>query len=366
MMYPYQLEKGANKFTCPSCGTAKKFRRVIELATGQYLPDYVGVCDRSNSCGYEYTWKQYLADNPTLQNVRKMSVSSRIAKHGSLNKNGSQAFAEARLLTKTPDFIPNDRLLESLSNYERNAFVQFLLGLFPNDAGDVWQAVREYLISTGPDGKTIFWQIDQKQRIRTGKAFVYDRATGKRIKRIKPFFVHPKGFNLEQCFFGEHLLAKYPGRPVAFVESEKTAILGSICKGVFTTDLIWLACGGKSNFKAESLKRLGRDRKILIYPDADGFEKWQAIASEARSKGLTVQVSDLIERLAKDAEKANGWDLADYLIREQMAINDHNGQTPGDLETIRQERIGIMMFDGLLNEADATRIATEEVGRSWQ
>ncbi len=33
-----------------------------------------------------------------------------------------------------------------------------------------------------------------------------------------------------------------------------------------------------------------------------------------------------------------------------------------DYETILQERIAIMMFDGLLNEADATRIATEEVG----
>ncbi len=33
-----------------------------------------------------------------------------------------------------------------------------------------------------------------------------------------------------------------------------------------------------------------------------------------------------------------------------------------DYETILQERIAIMMFDGGLNEADATRIATEEVG----
>ncbi len=34
-----------------------------------------------------------------------------------------------------------------------------------------------------------------------------------------------------------------------------------------------------------------------------------------------------------------------------------------DYETILQERIAIMMFDGGMNEADATRIATEEVGR---
>ncbi len=37
-----------------------------------------------------------------------------------------------------------------------------------------------------------------------------------------------------------------------------------------------------------------------------------------------------------------------------------------DYETILQERIAIMMFDGGMNEADAARIATDEVGRSWQ
>jgi hypothetical protein len=36
-----------------------------------------------------------------------------------------------------------------------------------------------------------------------------------------------------------------------------------------------------------------------------------------------------------------------------------------DYETVLQERIAIMMFDGGLSEADAERIATEEVGASW-
>lgn len=39
--------------------------------------------------------------------------------------------------------------------------------------------------------------------------------------------------------------------------------------------------------------------------------------------------------------------------------------TPGDLETILQERIAIMMFDGGLSEAEAVRLARREVGISW-
>ena len=37
---------------------------------------------------------------------------------------------------------------------------------------------------------------------------------------------------------------------------------------------------------------------------------------------------------------------------------------PGDLETILQERIAIMMYDGGLSEAEAVRLATE-VRPSW-
>ncbi|CAN5385043.1 hypothetical protein BH20ACI2_BH20ACI2_09800 [soil metagenome] len=36
-----------------------------------------------------------------------------------------------------------------------------------------------------------------------------------------------------------------------------------------------------------------------------------------------------------------------------------------DYETVLQERVAIMMFDGGLSEAEAVRIASDEVGASW-
>ncbi len=62
-------------------------------------------------------------------------------------------------------------------------------------------------------------------------------------------------------------------------------------------------------------------------------------------------VSKLIERLATDAEKANGWDLADYLIREQQKINAYNFKIARhnanldaeDEEIIAAERESIMV-----------------------
>jgi hypothetical protein len=250
-------------------------------------------------------------------------------------------------------------LIETLTKYEDNAFVQFLFRLFPFDHGDVWQTVSDYLIGTGPQGETVFWQIDSAQRIRTGKLIAYDPATGKRRKDRNPNWVHsalkksgqlPDTFDLQQCFFGEHLLNKYPGRAIAIVEAEKTAVIASLCKGVFP-DLVWLACGGKSNFKAESLARLGRDREILIYPDADGFEKWNSVALEASKRGLSVRLSDLIEKRAADDQKANGYDLADCLIAEQQRRNDPAIRAA--FAEMIEERLAIMTIDGAMSESDA-------------
>ncbi len=221
--------------------------------------------------------------------------------------------------------------------------------------------MNEYFLGTARNGKTIFWQIDSKQRTRTGKLIAYDAATGKRRKDISPNWTHAEmkkagtlapEFELQQCFFGEHLITKYPGRSIAFVESEKSAVIGSLCKRVFP-DLVWLACGGKSNFKAESLARLGRDRSILIFPDADGFDKWQGIASDASRSGLRVEVSDLIEKCATGDQYAKGLDLADCLIYEQQRRNDPANRAA--FAEMIEERLAIMTIDGGLSDAEAER-----------
>lgn len=72
-------------------------------------------------------------------------------------------------------------------------------------------------------------------------------------------------------------------KPVAVVEAEKTAVLASICFPEF----VWLSVGSKQSLKAEKLKRLSK-RKIILYPDADGFALWQEIASQARLQGRQV------------------------------------------------------------------------------
>ena len=82
-------------------------------------------------------------------------------------------------------------------------------------------------------GATVFWQIAADGEVRGGKIMLYDRLTGHRVQEPFPHinWVHSvlklPDFKLTQCFFGEHLLPYIRDKPVAIVESEKTAILAT-------------------------------------------------------------------------------------------------------------------------------------------
>lgn len=349
------LEKykgSASRHTCPACGRPRKFSRYTDTETGQYIADNVGRCDRESSCGYHLTPKEFFAANG---NDSKPGV----PQQGRTRSNRSRADYSQKNAKRKPDLIDKRYLIASLRNFETNHFLRFITNLFPYNPETASEVANEYKIGTGRNGEAIFWQIDAANKIRTGKLIAYDPATGKRRKDRSPNWIHaalkqagqlPETFELRQCFFGEHLLTKYPGRAIAIVEAEKTAVIASICKGVFP-DLVWLACGGLSNLKAESLSRISRGRKLRLFPDANGFDKWQAIASEARKAGIAIKVSDLLERLATSEQKRDGLDLADYLIDEQRRRND-----PANREAYRElieERLAIMTLDGGMTESEA-------------
>jgi hypothetical protein len=143
---------------------------------------------------------------------------------------------------------------------------------------------------------------------------LYNPDTGKRVKD-KINWVHSvlkiEGFNLKQCFFGQHLL-KGNTKPVAIVESEKTAVIAS----VYLPQFIWVAVGSLTNLSAEKCKVL-QGRSVTLFPDLNGFEKWRTKAKEISRvfPSIRFTVSDLLERKASETERQQGLDLADYLIR---------------------------------------------------
>jgi hypothetical protein len=299
-----------SRHTCPSCGKSKEFARYVN-EIGEYLAADVGRCNRESKCGYHKKPAEYFAQNP---------VEPRSYLHGMPRQ------------SEPINYIESKHLLSTLGNYDENSFVQFLLNLFPDDPGDVWAAVKDYFIGTFADpygAFTCFPYIDPGMRFCKGKLIRFENR-GKRMHgKYDTSSIRTKlklgDLRYKQVFFGEHLLPKYPNSPIAIVEAEKTAIIASICKRVFT-NILWLATGSKSWLNAERIADLPKGRKVILYPDADGFARWSVIAEKAAQWGVNISVSQLIERFASSNEKLKGFDLADYLIRDQQAIYDVNAE----------------------------------------
>lgn len=307
--HKYILEpyKGmSTRYRCPSCNQNKIFTLYINNETNEYIHGTVGRCNRSDNCGYHYTPKQYFTDNKPLFET---NITDYNQKYSQANKN--------KILTlsvRATSFISFEVLKASLNKYKTNHFVQFLMKLFGEEITS--KAVRDYFIATSKywDGATVFWQIDTQGKIRTGKIMIYSPTTGKRMKnRAMPvYWVHKAlrqpEFELKQCLFGEHLLIDKT-KPVAIVESEKTAVIAS----VYLPQFIWVAVGSLTNLNTDKCSVL-KGRNVTLFPDLNGFEKWSNKAKELSHLAIFT-VSDLLERKATEAEKKQGFDLADYLIK---------------------------------------------------
>lgn len=281
-----------DKHDCPGCSGKKCYTYYIDAETNALIDPSVGRCERLSKCSYHLTPKQYFASNGITPTDTWVPLPPEPVKE--------------------PSFIDQSVLRQTLTDNSRNNLVNFLRSIFDNDT--VEDLISNYLIGTSKNGGTIFWQVDVEGLVHTGKIILYDPATGKRNKSIFPAatWVHIKmklkDFNLKQCLFGEHLIRLNPTKPIAIVESEKTAIIAS----VYFPQFVWLACGGLEQLSAKKLSVVS-GKHVVLYPDLKCLEKW-----EDKAQLFGFEVSKTLEEIATVEEKENGLDLADYLIRFKL------------------------------------------------
>jgi hypothetical protein len=352
-----------SRHTCPACNSKGVFVR-YQNESGEYLSFDVGRCNRESKCGYHKKPKEFFAENPTAQNRKFTKTKKSIVPN--------YGFTDKPPVTIAPDFIPFNQFKATLGNYEKNNFVKFLFNLFPDCDKEIQDVLKMYFVGTYEDYRgnyTCFPQIDRSMRVCKAKLIRFNPATGQRMKgdydtsSLKTKLKLKEDFNYKQIFFGEHLLSRDINKPVAIVEAEKSAIFASLCFPEF----VWLAIGSKQSLKVEKIKRLG-NRQIILYPDADGFNQWQSIATDAQRQGLAVKVSNLIETFATTEQKISGFDLADYLINQQSEINEinefidsynskletvlNNESLKRDFETILEEQKSVLIINGGLSETE--------------
>lgn len=160
-----------------------------------------------------------------------------------------------------------NQVLETFDTELRSDFAKWICKILGED--EAIKVVERYFLGVDDDNNVIFWQIDRKNGVRTGKVMSYG-LDGKR--RGVPSWRHQKDCKLNQCFFGEHLIENYD-LPLAVVESEKTACLMSY----FNPAFIWLACGSAGNL--QDWKCVGIEEfEVTLFPDHNQYYSWKKIA----------------------------------------------------------------------------------------
>ncbi len=349
ILEPY---KGVStRHICPNCHRQRCFSKYIDTEKQIRFPDYVGRCDHEQKCGYHFTPRDYFEQNPSEK----------------------EKFAENSFGSYTPikevkpvaiSYMDLDIVNQSLRGYSANKLFQFLSAQFGE--AETLNLMKRYKVGTSKywDGATVFWQTDNQSKVRTGKIMLYNSETGKRIK--EPYnhvtwvhsVLHKDDYNLKQCFFGEHLLSEDKSRPVALVESEKTAIIASyylpqflwiasggkngcfnvnslsvlagrrvvlfpdlgsektaIIASYYLPQFLWIASGGKNGcFNVNSLSVLA-GRRVVLFPDLGATDYWQSKISLMKSCGIEVQMFDYLEANATEDERKESYDIADYLLK---------------------------------------------------
>lgn len=351
--YRYILETGSRKHICPGCNK-KTFVRYIDSETGEYLPGVFGRCDRESKCSYHL--------NPYKEGYGK-------EQQGENYKIPNDWKPQQRKATNKPVFMPVEALKATLQpdRYEHNTFIQNLLKRvqYPFEANDIEKVISLYRLGTIANGyragAVTFPFIDIQNNIRavqvkkfdennhtTGTDFLHSIIEKHHTRNNKPLPEWLRLYNEQgkrvSCLFGEHLLREYPQNPVALVEAPKTAVYGTLYFGRPETpeNFIWLAVYNKSSFSFDKLKAL-KGRFVFVFPDLskDGntFKEWKDKANdfEKRLPGTRFIFSDLLERLADQALKENGADIADVLINmdwRQFRNNTHQPQQSNNVVNV--------------------------------
>lgn len=281
--FKYNLDRSSKKFRCPGCNKRSFVR--FKDNEGEYIEEKFGRCDREVNCAY------FLKPEEEDNFIHKV-------------------YEEP----KPTSFIPAEYAVNTYRDYDQNNLFKWLVSKFGSQR--IGELIRQYRVGVDDSSPytrdwVIFWQYDIENRIRSGKLIKY-KPDGHRDKESSATWYHSKvrsakpvfpDFNLKQCLFGEHLLIDNK-KPIAIVESEKTALIASL----FIDRYLWLGCGGIQELRAEKVYVL-KNRSVTVFPDLGAYDNWKIKADD-----LGFNISDHLEKIATDQDRKEGKDLADYLI----------------------------------------------------
>ena len=287
------------------------------------------------SCGWQGGPVDFLMEH---EHLSFMDAIRWLGKKYSIDVEGSEAFdvRRAKPRQQVPALpmlvLPAWMVRRCMQNVEDNTLVKWIRSNRWDEAqkARISKVLEQYGIGTARNGMIIFWQVDDQNRVRTGKMMLY-KDNGHRDKEAAYGFdwIHSALYrdtrqaysadrtDVKTCIFGLHLLNYYTipkvKQDVCIVESEKTALIMAIAYGN-NPKQVWMACGGLGNINRDKLKPIiQQKRNIILYPDRDGVKAWKDKAKELNYDRVQVDDRPVTEWwVPEDGPKA---DIADVVVR---------------------------------------------------
>lgn len=278
-----ELRKGSRKEICPNCGRRSFTPYVWTLAgaerygvaAGSMVDGDHGKCDHESSCAYflKLSFDDIKQLGGGWQVVQPRRQQPRQQPRQEIPAPPPLAYVENRLLLEGMQRLKQPHT-PCLFDYMRERLA-LCRGI---DAEAFDEVLAAYMVGLAADGAVIFPRLSYSRKIchsvkymryiglhrdkSGGGAFNFEKGRGVGLtgEEYKPL----------SLLFGWHLAEKYPDRPLAIAESEKSALAAAACYPQF----VWLATGGLGNLTPERLAGIDGEREITCVPDCDGVDNW--------------------------------------------------------------------------------------------
>ena len=174
-------------------------------------------------------------------------------------------------------------------------------------------AAARYRLGKSKSGKTIYWMIDEMNRVRDGH--LGDTWVSSLLKARESQFLqwwHPR-----HCLFGLHLLSTGPQKIISVVESEASAVILS----ELFPESIWMAYAYPANMTVDLLEPL-QGCTVTIYPQTDPdmeiYLSFFDFADTVRRiyPSIDITIERILEDNATEEQKQRNIDLVDFLFEK--------------------------------------------------
>lgn len=167
-------------------------------------------------------------------------------------------------------------------------------------------AAQRYLLGRSRSNETVFWMIDDRQRVRDG--MVGDSWASVLLKERG---LIDRQWCPQHCLFGLHLISHT--ETICVVESVRSCVVLSERFPKY----LWMATGYLANLNERLFLPL-KGHHVVCFPatdpTGDTYLLWLSVAKEARKYGIDISVSRLLEDRASMEQKEQGIDLGAFLL----------------------------------------------------